>query len=210
VTPGLVGGIRDAVVEETARAERGLTPRIGQGRILYYRHLRSHPLLTLADMIRTGDDVTRFRTQFWSGMLFCGMHGSFILVRCDVERSVSFDVGPDGSVTEDAWWAYQQAFNGREFRWVDGFIVEQSPERWRDFAKQRQRWYSGLWKVCPGADRRARRADGVPRVVDALGGRRHLHDRQPVDRPWHTGSSFDSRRRRALVVPVGVLGRPTG
>ena len=48
------------------------------------------------------------------------MHGSFILVRADIERTVSFDVGLEGSITEDAWWAFAQAFFGREFRWVDG------------------------------------------------------------------------------------------
>ncbi|MDQ6650782.1 MAG: glycosyltransferase family 2 protein [Actinomycetota bacterium] len=148
VTPGLLGGIRDAVVEEEIRAAKGKTPRIGQGCIVYWRSLRKHPILTLADSLRTGDDATRFRTQFRTGTLFCGMHGSFILVRADVERTVSFDVGLEGSITEDAWWAFAQASSGREFRWVDGYLVEQSPEHWKDFVKQRRRWYSGLWKVC--------------------------------------------------------------
>ncbi len=148
VTAGLVGGIRDAIAEEEERAAEGLTPRIGQGCILYWRNLRAHPLLTLADSLRTGDDVTRFLAQFRSGALMCGMHGSFILVRADIERTVTFDVGPEGSVTEDAWWAYSQAQQGREFRWVDGYLIEQSPEHWVDFVKQRRRWFSGLWKVC--------------------------------------------------------------
>lgn len=175
VTPGLVGGIRDAVVEEEDRAAAGLAPRIGQGAILYWRSLRKHPVLTLADMLRTGDDVSRFRTQFRIGSLFCGMHGSFILVRADIERSVSFDVGPEGSITEDAWWAFEQAYQGREFRWVDGYLLEQSPEHWKDFAKQRRRWYSGLWKVClyapaPFQARLAMMSFLVAWVVSAVGG----------------------------------------
>jgi egghead protein (zeste-white 4 protein) len=148
VTTGLVGGIRDAVVQEEGRVWFGERPRIGQGCILYYRNLAKHPVLTLADSLRTGDDMTRFFLQFRLGKTFSGMHGSFILVRSDVEREVSFDVGPEGSITEDAWWAFQQRYAGRRFRWVDGYLVEQSPEHWMDFAKQRRRWYSGLWKVC--------------------------------------------------------------
>lgn len=147
VTPGLIGGIRDAVDEEEMRAAAGELPRIGQGTILYTRNLRSHPVMTLADSLRTGDDITRFATQFRSGMMFCGMHGSFILCRSDIECQVSFDVGPEGSITEDAWWAYEQSAHGVSFRWVDGYLLEQSPEHWKDFAKQRRRWYSGLWKV---------------------------------------------------------------
>ena len=175
VTVGLVGGIRDAVVEEEQRAAEGKTPRIGQGTIVYWRSLRTHPLLTLADSLRTGDDATRFRTQFRLGALFCGMHGSFILVRADIERTVSFDVGLEGSITEDAWWAYAQAFFGREFRWVDGYLVEQSPEHWTDFAKQRRRWYCGLWKVvlyssAPVAGRVALAFFLITWVVSAIGG----------------------------------------
>ncbi len=175
VTAGLVGGIRDAVAEEEGRARMGRTPRIGQGCILYWRNLGKHPVLTLADSLRTGDDVTRFYTQFRTGALFCGMHGSFILVRADIERSVSFDVGPEGSVTEDAWWAFEQASQGRAFRWVDGFLVEQSPEHWKDFVKQRRRWYCGLWKVClyapaPGLTRAALMSFLVAWVASALGG----------------------------------------
>jgi egghead protein (zeste-white 4 protein) len=175
VTVGLVGGIRDAVVEEELRAAEGKTPRIGQGTIVYWRSLKAHPLLTLADSLRTGDDATRFRTQFRMGALFCGMHGSFILVRADIERTVSFDVGLEGSITEDAWWAFAQAFFGREFRWVDGYLVEQSPEHWKDFAKQRRRWYCGLWKVvlyspAPVAARAALAGFLITWVVSAIGG----------------------------------------
>lgn len=147
VTNGLIGGIRDAVAEEEIRSSQGMTPRIGQGTILYTRRLKESPVLTLADSLRTGDDITRFATQFRSGVMFCGMHGSFILCRSDVETSVSFDVGPEGSITEDAFWAYEQAERGVGFRWVDGYLLEQSPESMSDFAKQRRRWYSGLWKV---------------------------------------------------------------
>jgi egghead protein (zeste-white 4 protein) len=175
VTVGLVGGIRDAVIEEELRAAEGKTPRIGQGTIVYWRSLRAHPILTLADSLRTGDDATRFRTQFRMGALFCGMHGSFILVRADIERTVSFDVGPEGSITEDAWWAFAQAFFGREFRWVDGYLVEQSPEHWKDFAKQRRRWYSGLWKVvlyspAPVLARAALAGFLVTWIASAIGG----------------------------------------
>jgi egghead protein (zeste-white 4 protein) len=140
-----------------------------------WRSLKAHPLLTLADSLRTGDDATRFRTQFRMGALFCGMHGSFILVRADIERTVSFDVGLEGSITEDAWWAFAQAFFGREFRWVDGYLVEQSPEHWKDFAKQRRRWYCGLWKVvlyspAPVAARAALAGFLITWVVSAIGG----------------------------------------
>lgn len=131
VTDGLIGGIRDAIVEEEARVAAGDCARIGQGAIVYTSNLREHPLLTLADSLRTGDDLTRFHTQFRSGRMFCGIHGSFILCRASVEAVVSFDVGPEGSITEDAWWAYEQAANGAGFRWVDGYLVEQSPESWR-------------------------------------------------------------------------------
>jgi egghead protein (zeste-white 4 protein) len=175
VTVGLVGGIRDAVFEEERRAAEGKMPRIGQGMIVYWRNLHKHPVLTLADSLRTGDDATRFRFQFRMGTLFCGMHGSFILVRADIERTVSFDVGLEGSITEDAWWAFAQAYFGREFRWVDGYLVEQSPEHWKDFAKQRRRWYSGLWKVVlysPAAltARAALALFLITWVVSALGG----------------------------------------
>ncbi len=175
VTTGLVGGIRDAVAEEEERAAQGLSPRIGQGTIMYYRNLAKHPFLTLADTLRTADDVTRFLTQFRIGRLFCGMHGSFILVRADIEKTVSFDVGPEGSITEDAWWAFEQSHNGREFRWVDGFLIEQSTEKTMDFVKQRRRWYCGLWKVClyapaPAPVRAALMVFMVTWVASALGG----------------------------------------
>jgi len=196
VTPGLLGGIRDSVVEEEARAAEGKTPRIGQGCIVYWRSLREHPILTLADSLRTGDDATRFRTQFRTGALFCGMHGSFILVRSDVERTISFDVGLEGSITEGAWWAFAQASSGRAFRWVDGYLVEQSPEHWKDFAKQRRRWYSGLWKVClyaPALHRPGRPGD-VPADLGGVGRRRRLHGAQPVHRLRNTGDPEGGRR----------------
>ncbi|HSL58646.1 MAG TPA: glycosyltransferase family 2 protein, partial [Acidimicrobiales bacterium] len=148
ITPSLVAGIRDAVVEE----ERTGQHRIGQGTILYHRNLDRHPFLTLADSLRTADDVSRFWLQYRLGRPMFGMHGSFILVRTSVAREVGFDVGPENSVTEDACWALQHGSRGRRVRWVDGYLVEQSTEAIGDFVRQRRRWFAGLWLVVLYAD----------------------------------------------------------
>ncbi|MBA3357861.1 MAG: glycosyltransferase family 2 protein [Thermoleophilaceae bacterium] len=140
ITPSLVDGIWHAVREEEETGQF----RIGQGCILYHRHLAENPYLTLADMIRTGDDMARFYLQHKLGITLFGLHGSFILTRNSVEKEVGFDFGPKGSITEDAFWALVQMEHGRRCRWVDGYVSEQPPERWKDFVKQRRRWFNGL------------------------------------------------------------------
>ena len=142
-TSGVIGGIRDFIAD---CAEDG-TPRIGQGCILYHRQLRENTFLTLADSLRTGDDVSRFYVQYRAGISLFGMHGSFILVRADVSKRIGFDFGAEGSITEDAWWALAQLEEGTHFGWVDGYVVEQAPQTVRDFVRQRRRWFSGLAKV---------------------------------------------------------------
>ncbi len=140
----LVQGIYRAIREEEASGRH----RIGQGCILYYNSLEKHPFLTLADSVRTGDDIGRFHLQnrHWHLPVW-GFHGSFILVRNSVEKMTGFDFGPHGSITEDAFWALASAQRGARSRWVDGFMVEQGTERVIDFIKQRRRWYVGLLKV---------------------------------------------------------------
>jgi egghead protein (zeste-white 4 protein) len=144
ITPSVIRGIHSAVADE----ERSGELRIGQGVVLYHRDLDQHPFLTLADSVRTGDDLGRFRLQHLFGQSAFGMHGSFILVRNDVERDVGFDLGPAGSVTEDAWWSLVEMAQGRRSRWVDGYCLEQSTQSVMDFLKQRRRWFIGLCLVC--------------------------------------------------------------
>jgi egghead protein (zeste-white 4 protein) len=122
--------------------------RIGQGTILYHRSWREHPFLTLADMPRTGDDLGRFHLAHRSGVTLFGLHGSYIVVRNDVEKQVGFDFGPVGSITEDAFWALASMQLGYRCRWVDGYLEEQSTQSVRDFMKQRRRWFQGIVKVC--------------------------------------------------------------
>jgi beta-1,4-mannosyltransferase len=144
ITQSLVWGTYQAIAEEEASGAY----RIGQGRIVYINSLDAHPVLTLADSTRTGDDMGRFHWQnrVWHRPYF-GLHGSFILVRQLVERQAGFDYGPAGSVTEDAFWALAVTGLGYRTRWVDGVMIEQAPERVIDFLRQRRRWFSGLWKT---------------------------------------------------------------
>jgi beta-1,4-mannosyltransferase len=143
ITRSVVLGISRAVAEEHGSE----SPRIGQGLILYHRNLEEDLIFGLADSIRSGDDVGRFYLQHRLGVTLFGLHGSFILVRNDIEKEIGFDVGPEGSVTEDAFWALEQMALGRRCRWVDGVVVEQAPQRLADFLKQRRRWFVGLCQV---------------------------------------------------------------
>ena len=138
-----VKGIAQMIREEEESGQL----RVGQGAILYHRQWRKHPIMTLADNVRTGDDFARFHFQHRVGRTIFGLHGSYIVVRNDVEKSVGFDFGPVGSITEDAFWALVLMENGGRARWVDGYLEEQSTQSIRDFVKQRRRWYQGLVKV---------------------------------------------------------------
>lgn len=132
--------------------ERGDVRRVGQGCILYHRAWEKHPFLTLADMRRTGDDIGHFHLQHRIGYTIFGLHGSYVVARQDLEKEIGFDVGPQGSITEDAWWVLLAMERGVRTMWVDGYLEEQSTQGIVDFLKQRRRWYVGLWKVvvhCP-------------------------------------------------------------
>lgn len=142
-TPSGIKGICAMIRDEEASGAL----RIGQGAILYHRMWREHPILTLADNVRTGDDFARFHFQHSLGVTIFGLHGSYIVVRNDIERSIGFDFGPKGSITEDAFWALVAMERGHRCRWVDGYLEEQSTQSIGDFVRQRRRWFQGLAKV---------------------------------------------------------------
>lgn len=122
--------------------------RIGQGALLYHREWERHPFLTLADNVRTGDDFARFYLQHRLGFTIFGLHGSFIVVRNDVEKATGgFDFGPHGDITEDAFWAVKAMQGGLRCAWVDGFLEEQCCLSIPDFLRQRRRWFHGLVKT---------------------------------------------------------------
>lgn len=127
---------------------------IGQGEIQYNAEdYGRHWLITACDSVRTGDDIGRFRAQFKiANFPLFGMHGSYVLLPEEVERQVTFDVGSRGSITEDAYMAFQAAAEGVTFGWVDGAVREKSPHTLLDLIKQRRRWFCGLWLLA--TDRR--------------------------------------------------------
>lgn len=147
-TKSVIRGMARMIREE----DRKEKPAIGQGAILYHRQWRQHPFLTLADNVRTGDDMGRFYIQHRIGITIFGLHGSFILARNDVEKKLGgFDFGPAGDVTEDAWWALVAMDNGYRSRWCDGYLEEQSCQSVLDFMRQRRRWWVGLRLVVMNA-----------------------------------------------------------
>lgn len=127
-----------------APAGRGQDRRIGQGMIVYGRGDILQLVLTCADSLRVADDYCRFRMFLSSGSGLIGIHGSFVVCRAAVERDVTFDFGPAGSVTEDAFFAVAASERGCTFEFIDGFMEEKSPFTIMDFVKQRRRWIQGI------------------------------------------------------------------
>ena len=148
-TPSGITGIAAMITEE--EEDRPLDPRIGQGTITYHRDWEAHPFFTLSDCIRSGSDKGRLYLSMKIGVPLFGLHGSFIVIRNDVEQSMGFDIGPAGSLTEDAWWGTLAMDRGIRCRWVEGHVAEQCTQRVPDFLKQRRRWFNGM-------DRTARKA----------------------------------------------------
>jgi len=143
-TQSAIKGVCKFICQE--EASRRL--RVGQGALLYHREWERHPFLTLADNVRTGDDFARFYLQHRFGITIFGLHGSFIVVRNDVEKATDgFDFGPHGDITEDAFWGVKAMQNGLRCAWVDGFLEEQCCLSVVDFLRQRRRWFHGLVKT---------------------------------------------------------------
>jgi len=120
-------------------------PKIGQGVIVYGKGQVQNWLTTLADSIRVGDDFGRFRLQFEHGKAWCGMHGSFIVVNNGIERKIGFDHGAGSSITEDSYFALVAQAAGIQFDFIHAYMYEKSPFTLKDFIKQRQRWFGGIW-----------------------------------------------------------------
>lgn len=135
ITTSLVQGIKRFTPKDFMRA-------IGQGLITYRKE---HWFFAAIDAVRAGDDLGRFRAQYhaFKKPLF-GMHGSFVLVLDYLENVLSWDLGGKGSVTEDAYFALKAAERGIEFYWVEGNLLEQSPQNLMDLMQQRRRWFTGL------------------------------------------------------------------
>jgi egghead protein (zeste-white 4 protein) len=143
-TPSGIKGVCKFIFQEEGSGRL----RIGQGALLYHREWKRHPFLTLADNVRTGDDLARFYLQHRLGVTIFGLHGSFIVVRNDIEKATGgFDFGPHGDITEDAFWAVKAMQNGQRSAWVDGFLEEQCCLSVVDFLRQRRRWFQGLVKT---------------------------------------------------------------
>jgi len=148
-TKSVIIGTASMISEEEAKlaADPQYIPRVGQGMISYHRKWSENIKLTfftLSDCIRTGSDVGRLYLSMAIGVPLFGLHGSFIVIKNSVEKMVGFDIGPVGSLTEDAWVGTMMMDRGIRCRWVDGYAAEQCTERISDFIKQRGRWFNGL------------------------------------------------------------------
>lgn len=144
-TPSGIIGIAAMITEEESR-HPGI-PRVGQGTITYHRDWKNHPFFTLSDCIRSGSDLGRLYFSMKTGVPLFGLHGSYIVIRNDVEKAVGFDVGPVGSLTEDAWWGTLAMDEGIRCRWVEGYVEEQCTQKVGDFLKQRRRWFNGMGRT---------------------------------------------------------------
>lgn len=140
VTPSAVLGIYNFICDNKT------CNYVGQGEIQYnaYQYGR-HFAVAAVDALRTGDDLSRFRSQFSLFQApYFGLHGSYLLLPCWVEDAIGFDHGPHASITEDAYFGLIAAQKGIKFGWIEGIIQEQSPFNLSDLIKQRTRWMSGI------------------------------------------------------------------
>ncbi|CAE1312017.1 EGH [Acanthosepion pharaonis] len=118
----------------------------GQGVITYADGEIVNWLTTLSDMVRVGMDygMLRFCLKFLHKPVF-SWKGSFIVSNAGVERKITYDFGPEGSIAEDCFFALSAWRDGYSFGFVEGDMHEKSTFSLMDYIKQRKRWVSIYW-----------------------------------------------------------------
>ncbi|KAK6173829.1 hypothetical protein SNE40_017218 [Patella caerulea] len=120
----------------------------GQGVITYANEEIVCWLTTLADSIRVGVDYGMIR--FTLGQLhrpIFNWKGSFVVANAGAEKSVSYDFGPEGSITEDCYFGMKAWEKGYKFNFIEGQMWEKSTFSVMDYIRQRRRWFLGIAKV---------------------------------------------------------------
>ncbi|KAK6976624.1 beta-1 4-mannosyltransferase egh [Biomphalaria glabrata] len=122
------------------------THSFGQGVITYNNGEIVNWITTLADSVRVGTDYgyIRFCLRVLHRPLFF-LKGSFLVANAEAEKKISFDHGPEASITEDSFFASLAHSQGFSFGFVEGTMLEQSTFTIHDFAKQRRRWMHGVF-----------------------------------------------------------------
>ncbi|CAI9725772.1 Hypothetical predicted protein [Octopus vulgaris] len=120
----------------------------GQGVITYADGEIVNWLTTLSDVVRVGMDygMLRFCLKFLHKPVF-SWKGSFIVSNAGVERKITYDFGPDGSIAEDCFFAMSAWRDGHTFGFVEGDMHEKSTFSLVDYIKQRKRWVQGILLV---------------------------------------------------------------
>jgi len=91
------------------------------------------------------DDLGRYRVQYkLVHVPFVGFHGSFLLIRGDVENQITWDHEHADNLVEDYAFAMKCWEQGYRCGAISGVVREVSPNNLRDFVKQRRRWFIGI------------------------------------------------------------------
>ena len=119
---------------------------LGQGVITYANEDIVNWNTTLADSIRVSVDYGQLRLSFnlFKQPLF-SWKGSFAVVKASVEKAITFDFGPEGSIAEDCFFAMKAYAHGYRFGFIQGEMWEKSTFSFMDYVKQRRRWFQGLY-----------------------------------------------------------------
>ncbi|XP_013402914.1 beta-1,4-mannosyltransferase egh [Lingula anatina] len=138
---------RDSVIGILNFVNEG-THQFGQGVITYANEDIVAWIPTLGDLVRVGIDYGQNRFMFnYFHRPYVGLKGSYVVVNAGVERKITFDFGPEGSIAEDCFFAMKGIEDGYSFGWIDGDMWEKSPFSFYDWLKQRSRWVQGIVRV---------------------------------------------------------------
>ena len=103
---------------------------------------------TLSDSTRASHDFgsLHFSLKYLHKAII-NFKGSFFVCQHRVEKSITFDHGLEGSITEDSYFVIKASNHGYSFDWIDGEMYEQSPFTFMDFLRQRKRWHQGSYYI---------------------------------------------------------------